>query len=370
MKNVIVLFGGKSVEHDVSIITGVMTANSLDKSKYNVIPILISQSGEWFSGEPLLDIDWCKSIDFNKLNKVTFLNGKNVLYAIKGKKLKEIAHIYVAINCMHGGDGEDGSIAGVMQTCGIPLASPGVLGSAISLNKRFTKAVLKGLGVKHLPYHSVNNVQQAECIKDQLEYPVIVKPNLLGSSIGIVKVDNSNKLGEAVALSLKYGECALIEKCLQDFIEINCAVYRNEHGEIVLSECEHPVGAQEVLSFIDKYENGKRVFPADICKKLSNKIKNITKKVYQECEFNGVIRIDYFIKGNEVYLNEINSVPGSLAYYLFVDTLKEFSVMLDSLIAVAISESCKKNNALNKYNSNILNSCGAKGAKRQTNKNS
>lgn len=364
MKNVVVLFGGKSVEREVSIITGVMTLNALNGEKYNKIPVLVTADGQYFTGKQLFDIDDYKRLDLKKLKKVTFVNGSNALYQIKGKRLKEFAPIYAVVNCMHGGVGEDGSVAGFIKTLGIPFASPCVLPSAVSMDKRFTKIVLKGLGVRALPYNSVSSVAQLKDIKETLCYPVIVKPNLLGSSIGIAKVDNKEQLNNAVFQALRYGESAIIEPCLTDFIEINCAVYRDDKGRLNVSECEQPMGKSEVLSFGDKYEGGKRLFPAPIDKKLSDRIKRITKTVYRECAFNGVIRIDYFIKQDKIYLNEINSVPGSLSYYLFSDTIKGFSDMLDQLISVAVSENAKQSTFITQYNSSILNGFGSKGAKR------
>lgn len=367
MKNIVVIFGGKSVERDVSIITGVMTANTLDRTKYNVIPILVTRSGEWVSDQSLLDVDGYKGIDENKLNKVTLISGSNVLYQIKGKKIKQLAPIYAVINCMHGGVGEDGSFSGLFSSCGIALVGSGVLPSAVSMNKRFTKTVLKGLNVSALPCTAVTSVDQAIKQSNKFSYPVIVKPNLLGSSIGVIKVQSQEQIGGAVATALKYGDLAIIEPCLENFIEINCAAY-GIGEQITVSECEQPIGKQEVLSFCDKYECGKRVFPADISKKLSDKIKSITKKVYEECEFSGIVRIDYFISGQKVYLNEINSIPGSLAYYLFCDKLKDFSLLLDKLITAAVAEQSKKSTFNLEYRSGILSGAGAKGVKNRSDK--
>ena len=148
MKNAVVFFGGKSVEHDVSVITGVMTANSIDKTKYNAVPVYVSKSSEWYSGESLLDLDGYKNIDFNKLQRVTFLTGDNRLHIVKGKKLKELCAVAVGINCMHGGIGEDGSLSGLLNFCGVPLASPSLLSASVSMDKNFTKTALKGFGVK------------------------------------------------------------------------------------------------------------------------------------------------------------------------------------------------------------------------------
>ena len=363
MKNVLVIFGGKSVEHDVSVITGVMTANVIDKQKYNVIPVLITADGEWVSGKELFDIDGYKSLDVKKLSKVTLTCASPILYKKKGKKLKEIASIYVAINCLHGGEGEDGSIAGLFNCCNIPLASPNVLSSAISMDKRFTKIVLKGLGVNVLPCDEVSSQTEAEMIKERLTYPVIVKPNLLGSSIGITKAKTPNELIESVNGALRYGERAIIEPCLDGFMEINCAAYKDQNGKIKVSECERPVGKSNILSFNDKYQGGKRIFPADVSQDVSEKIKRITKTVYKECGFNGVIRIDFFVKEDEVYLNEINAVPGSLAYYLFCDTLREFSVMVEGLIQKGVNDFAKKSTFNTSYKSNVLLGFGSKGAK-------
>ena len=365
MKNVVVFFGGKSVEHDVSIITGVMTANSIDKTKYIALPIYVSKSGEWFIGQSLLDLDGYKNIDYTKLQRVTFVSGDNRLYAVKGKKLKEICTVAVAINCMHGGIGEDGSLSGLLNFCGVPLASPNTLSAAVSMDKGFTKTVLKGLGVNTLPCCELTYIDEWEKYKNDFSFPLIVKPTLLGSSIGITVALDQNQLENGISYALRFGRSVIIEPCLTDFQEINCAAYKDSDGKIIISECERPIGRTEILSFGDKYLSGKRVFPADIDKKYSDKIKQITKKVYLGLGFSGVIRIDYFLKGEEIYLNEINSVPGSLAYYLFGDTLKSFGVMLNHLLCAAERDFAVKSAVKTDYASGILSQCGSKGVKRR-----
>ncbi len=141
----------------------------------------------------------------------------------------------------------------------------------------------------------VNGTEQVDSIAQQMDFPLIVKPNLLGSSIGIGKAKDKKELTIAIENALKYGEKAVVQPFLQEFIEINCAVYRDEKGVINVSECERPIPRDKILSFGDKYKDGKREFPAKIDKKLSNKIKEITKKVYIDLDFSGVIRIDYFV---------------------------------------------------------------------------
>ena len=360
MKSIAVFFGGVSVEHDISVITGVLTCNSLDKA-YNVVPVYADNSGEWFTGESLLDPDNFTHLDYKKLTKVTFIAGSNALYAVKGKKLKALCTVSAAINCLHGERGEDGSLAGILKICNIANVSPDIVSSAVAMDKTLTKRALKGI-VKTLPYACVESVGEAEEICLHFDYPVIVKPALGGSSIGVKVADNKEELLRAVGYSLRFGKKIVIEPCLKDFIEINCAAYKTPDA-IKVSECEMPVRRTDFLTFSDKYESGKRVFPAEIPQRTSDKIKKITEKVYETFGFSGVIRIDYFLVDGTVYLNEINSVPGSLAYYLFSDTLKGFTEMLDEMIDAARIEFAAESTIKKTYDSGILSSVGAKGAK-------
>ncbi len=366
MKNIAIFFGGESVEHDISVITGVMTANSIDKQRFTPVPILISDDGAWYTGEQLFDLDEYKNLDYKNLIKVTLICGDNTLYVVNGKRYKKLCELSCAVNCLHGERGEDGSLGGLLSMCKIPLASPPVMPSAISIDKSFTKKVMKALNVK-----TVDGILIKGGLKDKdiekIKLPCIVKPNRLGSSIGVTKVENLEQLRSAVGLALRFGEEVLIEPLLDDFTEINCAVYRGADGKVVVSECEQPIGADKVLSFGDKYQSGQRIFPARIHKRIADKIKRTTKKVYQEMRFSGVIRIDYFVVGGEVYLNEINTVPGSLAYYLFCKTLKEFTKMLNELIDLALCEYAKSITVIKKYDTGILSFNGCKSCKRLKN---
>lgn len=363
MKNILVFFGGRSVEHDISLITGVMTANSIDKERYNAIPILVDSNGLWFTGKSLLDLDEYKNLNLKKLKRVCLLNGQNTLYEVKKNKLKKLESIFMAINCMHGGYGEDGCLSGLLKMCDIPICSPLELPSSIAIDKSFTKLVMKSLGVLTVNGELVKDKENLDSVVKKLGFPLIVKPNFLGSSIGVSKVHTKEQLEKAVDLALKYGNSALVERCLEKAVEINCACYFD--GEkVVVSECEKPVSASEFLTFSEKYASGKRVFPADIDKKVSEKIKKITKKVYESLNFTGVIRIDFFLHEDKVYLNEINAVPGSLAYYLFSDTLKGFTEMLNKLILATEKEYLLNQGCIRVFKSNVLSGVGAKGAKR------
>ncbi len=360
MKNVAVFFGGQSVEHDVSVITGALTTNSIDKNLYNAVPVYVDKDGIWYTGEILKDVDEYKNLDYKKLTEVAFRTGSNVLYKIKGKKIKPLYSISVAINCMHGERGEDGCLAGILKSLNIPLASPDITASSVCMDKSFTKTVMKGLRIKTLPSVTVKNKLDQKEIFSKLKLPLLVKPNSLGSSIGLTRVDDKEELASAVALAKRFGEQVIIEPCLRNFIEINCAAYRNENDQIIVSECERPVGKDGILSFDDKYKSGKRIFPADIDKDISDNIKKTTKKVYAELNAEGVIRIDYFVCGSEVYLNEVNTVPGSLAFYLFGDTLKSFTELLNELLRVAIKRGNERATVQKTFSTGILNMGGIK----------
>ncbi len=363
MKNIAVFFGGTSVEREVSVITGVLTLNSVDKTLFNPVPIYIADDGGWYTGQRLFDIDEYKTLDLKKLTRVCVMGGSKVLYSVKRGKLKELLTLSCGVNCLHGERGEDGCLYGALAMSNVPIASPPALASAVSMDKEFTKIALKGVGVKTLSCVAVDTVTALNERVEGLEYPLIVKPACLGSSIGVTKAENFAELKGGVALALRYGAKAVIEKCLEGFTELNCACYRGADGNLRISEIERPIGVSEVLDFNDKYSGGNREFPAKIPKAVSNKIKDVTAKVYNAFGFSGVIRIDYMLCKDGLYLNEINSVPGSLAYYLFCDTLKEFSSMLTELIRAAEKEYAVKSTFSVKYSSNVLNFNGSKGGK-------
>ncbi len=373
LKSILVFFGGKSVEHDISIITGVLTLNSLDKTLYKPIPIYISKTGEWFTGEELFDISNFKEQAFKKLNKVTLLSGSNAIYTVKKNKIKKLEVIYSAINCLHGVNGEDGAIIGMLKMCGIAFASPDLFGSSLSIDKDYTKLFLSGINVEKLPCVRIlrssfydKRESATKLIESRLNYPVIVKPASLGSSIGISTAKNKNELLVALNNAFLYDDKVIVESELIKFKEINCACYRS-NGKIIVSECEEPVTQNEILSFNDKYLGYKtganRKMPADIPNSVRDKIRQTTEKIYRKADFIGVIRIDYIISDDKIYVNEINTVPGSLAYYLFVDTIKDFTRLLTNLIEEGVRYHYQFLKRKFTFNSSVLNGFGVKGAK-------
>lgn len=363
MKNIIVIFGGVSPEHDVSIVTGCLALNSLDKSKFTPIPVYVNKRGEWFTGDKLFKLGFFKEYSEKKLSRVFLVAGENVLYRYGNKKAT--CKIAGAINCMHGGSGENGTIGALFDLCGIPSTSTELFSAAVAMDKDFTKIALSGIGVNCLKYEVVlredfykkaNKV--VESIADKLNFPVIVKPSGTGSSIGISIAETYEQLYKSLVLALRYDEKAIAEPFIKDFIEINCAAYR-KNGEVLVSELERPLSNHSILTFEDKYLGAKggmvkREFPADLPKKIGKTIKETTKKVYETLGFSSVVRIDYIVKDENVYLNEINSVPGSLSYYLFYNKISEITDLLTDLLDEAFKKHLSKQGSLSDYQSDVL----------------
>lgn len=362
MKNILVFFGGQSVERDVSVITGVLTANSIDKEKFNPVPIFVAPNGKWYTGKSLFDIEFYKNLDYKKLSEVFVKGGDNALYVTKKNRCKKLLSISVAINCIHGEKGEDGSLTGYLKMCDIPLASPDMFSSSAFMDKEFTKIVLKGINVPTLPFCAVNSTGCLDNVEEKLSFPVIVKPATLGSSIGIKVAKNRKELIDATAFAFRFCNKVVVEPFIEGFTEINVAVYRDRKG-VHVSECEQPLTKNDLLDFEDKYTDGEKIFPANISKNLSDRIKKIAKTVYSRTQTEGIIRIDFIVKENKVFVNEVNTVPGSLSYYLFSDTMKEFSLILERLIEKAEERYAKEKTLIKTFSSSILNIKGAKGVK-------
>ena len=353
MKEIVVLFGGESVESDVSV----LTSNAL-KKHFSITPVYVDKKGEWFTGEELFNVENYKNLNQFKLKKVVVLPCSNKLYELKGKKLKELISISLVVNCMHGGLGENGGFRGLFDIAKIPMLSSPILASSLSMDKIATKIFLKGLEIDYLPYF-----EYEEGKKRKLGFPLIVKPNTLGSSIGISTCNNESEYELAIANARRFDDRVLVEKKLDDFLEINVAVYKLK-DKIIISKPENPVVDGNFLDFNNKYVKGERVFPAKLNKEVALKINKYAKKIYSSLKFEGVIRIDFLVKGDNVYVNEINSVPGSLSYYLFYDSVFDFSYLLKDIILDTLERFNKKQTLVKSFSSPILNLKGVKGQKR------
>ena len=368
MKKILVFFGGRSQEHDISVITGVLTLNSLDKSKYDAVPVYIDKDGLWWTGKGLNDVTRFKSDKIKALERVTLLFGDDTLYKV-GKSLKKICVAAGAINCTHGRNG--GTVSAVCRLCNIALASPDLFCSALAMDKDVSKKCLAGLGVDTVRGETVGRTEYYSDKKRFLSlvaalgYPVIVKPCSSGSSIGAGVAKDETELCAALDTAFRFDVKVVVEEFMAGYFDVNCACYK-VGGKYVVSECERPFGG-EFLSFSDKYlgskTGGGRQFPADIPESVADRIKQTTEKVYSAFGFSGVVRIDYLVSGEKVYLNEINAVPGSLAYYLFCDKISDFKDLLTALIEESFAKNRAYLGSVFAFSSNVLNIDGIKGKK-------
>lgn len=351
MLNIAVIFGGVSCEHDISIITALQIIKNIGEG-YSVYPVYIHSDGLWYCGDALKNINTYK--DFGrfskKLPRAAILPCDNGLYYIKKNKLIFVCKIDAALLALHGLNGEDGSVAGLLQLAGIPQTACDIAGSAIGMDKIASKLIFKGLGLNVLPFTYIRRKDYMTAplntilnVENEIGYPVMVKPCMLGSSIGINKCACRAELAEAIEVAMRFDGRLIFEMAADDFTEINCSALKI-NGEIKTTECERPANWRNFLKFEDKYISGakgmagaQRVFPADIDKELSRKIKKITREIYAALNLKGIIRAD-FIVADKIYINEINTIPGSLSFYLWAHEGIKFGKLIDIIIDEARRE--------------------------------
>lgn len=333
-KTIAVVFGGVSNENEISVITGTMAANVLKSGGFTVLPLYISQSGDMFCDEKLCDVTSFKGGDFSRFQRAFFAKGG--IYALnKRGKPKKFHRVDVALNCCHGGAEEGGAVSGACKLNKIPLASAGIFESSVFMDKYLTKLILSSLNVKTAEFAYVKSIENLHTRGDMPQFPVIVKPVSLGSSIGVEKAENAEELENAVLSGLIYDSAVIVEEYLEARREINCAAYMSADG-VRTSECEEAVSGGDILSFEDKYRGGgKSVLPADIPPDISRLIKDTTRGVYEKLNMRGIVRFDYILSKGQTYLSEINTVPGSLSYYLLSGGFKDFLPVLKDVISRA-----------------------------------
>lgn len=364
MRNVAVFFGGDSSENEISILTGVFILSLLRNGKYNVFPIYLHTDGGLYSSNKMFDLQTFKKKEFTQFSRV-FLDG-GVLYAFKkGEKIKRLSKIDVGLNCCHGGLGEGGGISALAQLNGIPFASPDVTSSSVFMDKILTKTMMQGLGVPTVDYIRVNEKDYKKrgaflirSIEMRLKYPVVIKPAHLGSSIGITVARTEEEAKQGLDLAFELDDGALIEKYLENKKDINCGAC-TLGGEIYVSEPEYAFG-DGFYSFEEKYIKrqtdgiGKYggIKSERVKGEIRSKIRAYTKTVYKKMNMQGVVRMDFLLQDDKVYLCEVNTVPGSLAYYLFCERLIDAKNFVCDLIDEALST---KQEAKKKIVTGILN---------------
>lgn len=382
MENVAVVFGGRSVEHEVSIITGMQIVENMDKSKYNPIPIYITKEGKFLSGDYLRDFTTFKNNDFSKATEVffkgyaedhnlyTFEKEKAGLFSKEVMNLKVVSKIDIIFPALHGTYGEDGSIQGLFELMNIPYVGCGVMSAAVGMDKVIMKKVFQSENIPMTDYfyfyrdewkNKDGIIKKAE----DLRYSLFVKPANLGSSVGISKATDRKSFEKAVEVALNYDRKILVEKAVENPREINAAVLGYE-GDILVSECEEPTGWTEFLSYEDKYvgdgktkgtgmKNQKKNLPADIKDSVKEEIQKYAKLAFRAIDGMGDARIDFLLDGDKVYVNEINTLPGSIAFYLWEESNIKFTDLITKLIELSKTRHDQKSNNIYSYNSDLLN---------------
>ncbi len=383
-----VFFGGKSVEHEVSVISGLQAYNAFDRDKYEPIPIYITKENELYTGEAIAEIANYRNIPalLQKSIRVFVICEKGqvqlVRYPVKKMGNSVVALLDVAFPVVHGANVEDGSLQGFIRHYNIPFVGCDVGASAVTMDKYVMKTVLKDHDIPVLDCVTLNGKEyerDEEAAYDKVEsrigYPVIVKPVNLGSSVGIKVAKDREGLREALEYAFTFGPRVLIEHAIVNLREINCAVL-GDYESAEASECEEPISSDEILSYEDKYvaggKNGsegmrtaRRELPADLTPQKREEIRQMAVKTFQVLNCSGVSRIDFMIDRDtdQVYVNEINPIPGSLAFYLWEALGKPYAQLLDDMVGLALKREREEKNMLTSFDSNILQSANLSGAK-------
>ena len=391
-----VFFGGRSVEHEVSVISGLQAYYAADRAKYDLIPIYITKDGKMYTEGNIGEIEAYKDIKslLATATRVNLINnnGNFLLVRYPEKKFGNnvIAELDVAFPVVHGTNVEDGTLQGFFQFVGIPYAGCDVCSSALGMDKAASKFVLKENGIPVLDCVCINSKEYFSDVDKAIEkleaktsYPVIVKPVNLGSSVGVSKAKDRDALVKSVENAFSFASVVLVENAVENLKEINCAVLGDKYDAIA-SVCEEPVNGEDILSYTDKYVNGgskgaksggakcadtgaaksasgmanlKRKIPAEISPELEAKVKELSVAAFKALGCSGVTRIDYLYNTvtGELYLNELNTIPGSLSFYLWEATGMSFAELIDKIISLAFKKHREEGELNFSFDSNILN---------------
>lgn len=399
---VAMMFGGKTVEHEVSVISGIQACMAMDTDKYEIIPVYMTKDNDMYIGEGIGDISSYKDIPglLAKSQRVIMINdgGRVVLmpYPLKKWGGPKPVQIDIAFPVVHGTNVEDGALQGYLKTVGVPFVGPDVTASAVSMDKFITKAVLKmhDIPVLDSEVYTLADYEDMDSLPGRIEevfgYPVIVKPVNLGSSVGISIAKDRTELVNALDDAFRYATRVLTEHAISNLREVNCAVLGDEN-EALASECEEPIHTKEILSYEDKYVNGgggkkggakggqgskgagmanlARKIPADLTPEQREEVRALAVKSFKALGCNGVSRIDFMIDEDtgKLYFNEINPIPGSLSFYLWEPVGVPYTELLDRMIDLAMKRQRAEEQVTFTFDTNILKNAnlgGSKGGKR------
>lgn len=377
---VAVFFGGRSVEHEISVISALQAINAFNKDKYDIVPVYITKQGRWYTGEALLDLKNYK--DMNALTQKceeVFMRPEygdyNLYKANMGmfsRKNPVVATLHAVVPVLHGTNGEDGIFEGVLETIGIPFAGCNTLSSANGMDKITMKMILREEGIPVVDYVWFTDKQWGrerdaivEKVEQKLGYPVIVKPANLGSSVGIGKAANRQELIEKIDNAEKFSQRIIVEHMIEKLKEINCSVL-GDADDHEASVCEEPIKSGDFLSYEDKYMGGTKTnqgmqasekrIPAELPQEQTDRIRHLAAETFRVLSCHGVSRIDVMIDeaDGQIYVNEINTIPGSLSFYLWEASGIRFDQLMDRLVQLALKRKREAERKTFSYDQNIF----------------
>lgn len=392
MKKIVIglFFGGRSTEHEVSVVSAIQAYKNIKTAEYEVIPIYVDKSGNFFTNPKFLEIKNYQDLKSLLLSSTPIIparqNGQGGF--LQMGFMSKFKLIDVAFPLFHGSFGEDGSIQGIFEIYQIPYVGFNVTASAIAMDKVSAKAIFSQLGLPIGKFYQIKrfewNQDSQKCLKEikhNLKFPLFVKPSTGGSSIGAGRAIDDDSLSFAIEVASVYSEKILIEEAFENCIEVNCSALGFE-DEVEVSVCEQPVATSQILSFQDKYLRGggkgakaaggmetlTRIIPAPITKSLTKQIQDVTIKVFKALDGCGVARIDFFVdpKAEKFWINEINSPPGSLAFYLWEKSGLPYPKLLDKLIEYALKRELTKSKTQYVFESGLLSQMANQARKENT----
>ena len=381
-----VIFGGRSVEHDVSIVTGHQIMKAFPADGYHVVPVYIARDGRWFTGEPLRDLDNFKDDGPLSLEGVqpcllspdTRHHGL-IINPLAGRfRQSDVRRLDVVFPALHGSHGEDGSLQGLLELADIPYVGCATLGSALTNDKIMTKSALRQAGIPVLADYWFSRetwLEQADetiaAISSEFDFPLFVKPATLGSSIGIGRADTPDMLRASIDIAANFDRRILVEPAVTKGIEINCSVI-GFGDEFQASTLEQPVSWDEFLSYEDKYLRGsegmksaERIIPAPLGPELTRNVQQLSIEAFKAVDGRGIARIDFLARPDEgeLYLNEINTMPGSLAFYLWREDGFSQTDLVMRLVQLALDAHAVKRRNMYDYQTNLVAVASRRGLK-------
>lgn len=373
-----VIYGGRSVEHEVSVITALQAMNALDPERYQVVPLYITKAGEWLTGEALRKLETYQNDAARRaLSRASILPvpSDGALSVAERGRLGGLfgggrLAVDVAFPCIHGTFGEDGTLQGLLELANLPYVGSGVLASALGMDKIAMKAIFRSAGLPVVDWVALRRdswtrdpAAAVEQVEREIGYPAFVKPANLGSSVGITRATDRESLRDALDVAASYDRRILVEPGLEGAVDVNCSVLGLDDDRRT-SVCEQPVAWQEFLSYEDKYIRGgkgqgmkglSRKIPAPISPELTRQVQDLALRAFQAIDAAGVARIDFLLTRDErVYVNEINTLPGSLSFYLWEATDLPFPRLLDRLIEIALARHAERQKSTYSFDSSLL----------------